>query len=109
MAIPVRNISKRSDKRCRCDNWYEHWKMNSRVGNSFLCANANCFEVPETGSCVVRMDDDIKNEWIIPMCKGCADLESDYTVDNSTEFVSLDSIENCKETKTKKRIIRKRI
>src|SRR5690349_5291675 len=96
-SITVTNAIGSSDDVCSggCPSWIIHWE--SAIGYAASrCSNVDCDETDDlVGAHVYRENEGGDNCYIIPLCRSCNNIEDEFEVYNSTDFVSDEEYDTC--------------
>lgn len=100
MTVKVKNLKGTSDRdlRCGCSSWLDHWKNNKHiyiVDKCFCCNNTKDTQ-DLVGGHVIKIDSYDRDQYIVPICKGCnnkTDVEF-YVDENSLVSANCDNCVN---------------
>ncbi|MDD5457042.1 MAG: hypothetical protein PHV30_08420 [Candidatus Margulisbacteria bacterium] len=67
--MKIKIVNDTDKKICKCENWLEHWKLFGYQLMPKFCSEVNCFNKPEVGTHVQRVEAADNECFIIPLCK----------------------------------------
>ena len=97
--MKVRNFDRKEPDGpdCGCDNWYEHWLLNSESGNGTInCVGSDCLKNADVGGHVKKVGKNDENVYIIPICHSCNSKQEEYEVNDDTAFVHVGQTDKCR-------------
>lgn len=101
--LTVENVagsSKRPSPQCRCHGWNHHWENFARAEFPTVCSNILCHNKsrePKIEGGHVRVVDDGKIEYIVPLCSECnnSNFDGDIIIARGTTMVKVNRSETC--------------
>lgn len=87
-----KNKNGTSEHSCSCGSWKNHWINNSGKTWPIFCSASDCMQIAEVGAHVINYS--LRDEWIIPLCKGCNQRTDAFSISAYATPVSANKEKN---------------